>query len=95
MVGAWSAVVGGTGRPALYLKVGPPGLGLRPYHGPRGQGPPVAGFKGCRPVRPQTSLGMAEVNGAASKLTILQNLGTKHEKTLRDVLLSDTPKKYF
>ena len=30
MVGAWSAVVGGTGRPALYLKVGPAGLGLRP-----------------------------------------------------------------
>ena len=37
---AWSAVVGGTGRPALYLKVGPPGLGLRPYHGPRGLKPP-------------------------------------------------------
>ena len=35
--------VGGTGRPALYLKVGPAGLGLRPYHGPRGK-PPVAGF---------------------------------------------------
>ena len=32
--------VGGTGRPALYLKVGPPGLGLRPYHGPRGLKPP-------------------------------------------------------
>ena len=32
--------VGGTGRPALYLKVGPPGLGLRPYHGPRGLTPP-------------------------------------------------------
>ena len=40
MVGAWSAAVGGTGRPALYLKVGPPGLGLRPYHGPRGLKPP-------------------------------------------------------
>ena len=37
---AWSAVVGGTGRPALYLKVGPAGLGLRPYHGPRGLKPP-------------------------------------------------------
>ena len=32
--------VGGTGRPALYLKVGPPGLGLWPYHGPRGLKPP-------------------------------------------------------
>ena len=42
--------VGGTGRPALYLKVGPAGLGLRPYHGPRGQGPPVAGFKGSPPL---------------------------------------------
>ena len=37
---AWSAVVRGTRRPALYLKVGPPGLGLRPYHGPRGLKPP-------------------------------------------------------
>ena len=32
--------VGGMGRTALYLKVGPVS----------GQGPPVAGFKGCRPA---------------------------------------------
>ena len=38
-------MVGGMGRTALYLKVGPAGLGLRQCHGPRGQGPPVAGFK--------------------------------------------------
>ena len=37
---ARSAHVRGTGRPALYLKVGPAGLGLRPYHGPRGLKPP-------------------------------------------------------
>ena len=41
VVGGGSAAwgVGGMGRTALYLKVGPAGLGLRRCHGPRGQWP--------------------------------------------------------
>ena len=52
--------VGGMGRTALYLKVGPTGLGLRPYHGPQGLKPSVAGFKRFATARPLGWANLAE-----------------------------------